>query len=131
MAALTHLQIRQMLDAALAYADEHALAVAVSIVDSGAHLCGFQRSDKVSLGPIDVSQKKARTAVLFRCNSREFGSLIASEGLSGMEHTNGGLAAFGGGLPIVLNGEVAGGIGVSGATAEQDEAIARYAIQSL
>ena len=107
------------------------LAVAIAVVDEAGHLCGFQRSDGVILGPVDVSQRKARTAVLFKCSSAEFGVLIEKDKLTGMELSNGGLAAFGGGLPIQRNGTVIGAIGVSGASAQQDEDIARAAIQNI
>ena len=131
MSALKASEVQQILRTALASAKEQQLAVAIAVVDSAGHLSGFIRSDDVILGPVDVCQRKARTAVLFKCSSAQFGEVIEKEKLLGMELSNGGLAAFGGGLPIVRDGDVIGAIGVSGATAKQDEDIARAAIEGI
>ena len=57
--------------------------------------------------------------------------MIIQEKLTGIAQTNGGLAAFGGGLPIYRDSKLIGAIGVSGATASEDEEIARQAINTL
>ncbi|MDO6805857.1 heme-binding protein, partial [Wenyingzhuangia sp. 1_MG-2023] len=91
----------------------------------------FLRMDKAFLGSTEVSQRKARTAVLFQCPTDVFGQVIEQEKLLGMDQIDGGLMAFGGGLPILVNGELIGAVGVSGATAKQDKAIATTAITAL
>ena len=109
-------------------ADEIGMAACIAVVDAGAHLKAFRRMDGAFAGAVDVSQRKARTSALFPLGSGEFGQLIAEQQLTGMELTNGGLAAFHGGLPI-MDGEVlTGAIGVSGGSAEQDLDVARYAL---
>jgi uncharacterized protein GlcG (DUF336 family) len=108
-------------------ATELGVAACIAVVDAGAHLKAFLRIDGAILGAIDVSQRKARTSALFPMGSGEFGQMIADQQLIGMELSNGGLAAFHGGLPLFDDGEMIGAIGVSGGSAEQDLAIARYA----
>jgi uncharacterized protein GlcG (DUF336 family) len=108
-------------------ATELEIAACIAVVDAGAHLKAFLRMDGAILGAIDVSQRKARTSALFPMGSGEFGQMIADQQLIGMELSNGGLAAFHGGLPLFDDGGMIGAIGVSGGSAEQDLAIARYA----
>ena len=118
-----------ILDRAVAYADELGVTVCVAVVDAAAHLLAFRRMDSAILGAIDVAQRKARTAALFPMETGEFGDLICAEKLVGMELSNHGLAAFPGGLTILRGGVAVGAIGISGATAEQDRAIARVAVE--
>ncbi|MDP2548803.1 MULTISPECIES: heme-binding protein [unclassified Oceanobacter] len=124
-------QARQMLDDAVKQAEDMGLNVCISVVDSGANQVAFLRMDKAFLGSTEVSQRKARTAVLFQCPTDVFGQVIEQEKLLGMDQIDGGLMAFGGGLPILVNGELIGAVGVSGATAKQDKAIATTAITAL
>lgn len=116
----------------LKYAEEKANSLAVNvciaITDSGAHLNAFKRMDHAFTGSIDVAIGKARTSSLFPVSSGDFGQLVRNESLTGMELTNQGLVAFPGGVPVKCNNRLLGAIGISGATAEQDEAIANYAI---
>ena len=118
----------EIIERATVRATELNVAACIAIVDAGAHLVAFQRMDDASIGPVDVSQRKARTAALFQMPSGDFGKVIVDHGLTGMELTNGGLAAFHGGLPILDSGRLVGAIGVSGGSAGQDLDIARHAL---
>jgi len=82
--------------------------------------------DGALLGAIDVAMKKARTARLFEMESGSIGELSQPGGpLYNIEHSNGGLITFFGGVPIKSpDGEVIGAIGVSGSTVENDRAVA-------
>lgn len=117
----------QTIDAATIRAAELGANVCIAVVDAGAHLKSFLRMDGAILGAVDVAQRKARTAALFRAESGDFGQLVIEEHLLGMELSNGGLAGFHGGVPIYSDGSLIGAVGVSGATAEQDREIARAA----
>lgn len=128
MNQLTNKYCQQILARAELRAGELGVSACISIVDAGAHLMAFRRMDGAALGPIDVSQRKARTSALFVCDSGDFGTAIRERQLMNMEHTNGGLVAFPGGLPIKAEGVVIGAIGVSGGSAEQDKLIASYAL---
>jgi len=87
----------------------------IAVVDSGANLRAFVRMDDAWVGSIDIAIKKARTACFFTMGSGELGKLSQpGKPLYGIEHSNGGLITFPGGLPIIQNGELFGAIGVSG-----------------
>merc|ERR1712080_781493 len=87
--------------------------------DNGANLVGFLRMDGAWLGSVDIAMKKAKTAVFFQMDTDVIGSLSQPGGsLYGIEHSNGGLITFPGGVPLAKAGKQAGGIGVSGSTVE-------------
>lgn len=119
---------RIMLQAAREHAVELGVRVNIAIVDGGAHLLAFNRMDGAMLGSIEVALKKARTAVLFPMPAEQLGEMIRHAELTGMEHTNGGLVACAGGQPLHLDGRLLGAIGIAGASAEQNKAIAEQAI---
>jgi uncharacterized protein GlcG (DUF336 family) len=97
----------------------------IAVVDAGANLKAFIRMDGAFLGSIDVAMKKAVTARLFSMPSGNLGKLSQPGGpLYGIEHTNGGLVTFPGGVPIKDGDTVIGAIGVSGDSVENDLAIA-------
>jgi uncharacterized protein GlcG (DUF336 family) len=122
---------QQILQRAEQSANELSINACITVVDTGAHLKAFHRMDGAALGPIDVSQRKARTSALFGCDSGDFGKVITGGELTGMELSNGGLAAFPGGLPIKVGNKLIGAIGVSGGSAEQDLIIATFALEGL
>ncbi|MGR3906422.1 heme-binding protein [Burkholderia sp. SR8] len=126
--ALTLEAVRHTLDAALAHAASLQVAgVSIAIVDAGANLLAFIRTDDCLLGAIDLAQRKALTAVRFRTPTAALGALSGAGPLRGIEHSHGGLVTFGGGEPLVDgNGRCVGAIGVSGGSVEQDDAIARH-----
>jgi uncharacterized protein GlcG (DUF336 family) len=98
----------------------------IAVVDAGTNLVAFAHMDDAWLGSIDISQKKARTARYFNMETGKIGELSQPGGpLYNIEHSNGGLITFPGGVPIRnAKGEVIGGIGVSGSTVENDHAVA-------
>lgn len=122
---------QQLVDQATIKANSLGIAVCIAIVDSGAHLVSFQRMDGAILGAIDVALKKARTSAFFPLPSGDFGQLIRKAELTGMELSNGLLAAFPGGVPLLDNGQPVGAIGISGGTAAQDLEIAKFATDKL
>jgi len=98
----------------------------IAVVDAGGNLKAFARMDGAWLGSIDISIRKARTARWFNMNTGEIGKLSQPGGpLYGIEHSNGGLITFPGGVPLKdSKGEVVGAIGVSGSTVENDHTVA-------
>ena len=97
----------------------------IAVVDSGANLKAFLRMDDAWVGSIDIAIKKARTACLFAMPTGQLGKLSQpGKPLYGIEHSNGGLITFPGGLPIIQNGELFGAIGVSGSAVENDHKVA-------
>jgi len=115
-----------ILNAAVEKARSVGILVNIAVVDTGPNLKGFFRMDGALLGAIDVAMKKARTARLFEMESGGIGELSQPGGpLYNIEHSNGGLITFPGGVPIKSpDGVVIGAIGVSGSTVENDRVVA-------
>jgi uncharacterized protein GlcG (DUF336 family) len=126
MSDLTIQQARAAVDAALKRSQQLGVKMNIAIVDAGANLKAFARMDGAWLGSIDISIKKAKTARFFDMNTGELGKLSQPGGdLYNIEHSNGGLITFPGGVPIKNgNGEIIGSIGVSGSTVENDHVVA-------
>jgi uncharacterized protein GlcG (DUF336 family) len=124
-------------EAAVKGAKEKAAALGtlmnISIVDAGANLTAFARMDGAWLGSIDISAKKARTARYFNMNSGDIGKLAQPGGsLYNIEHSNGGLISFPGGIPIKNDqGEIIGAIGVSGDSVENDHTVALAGVEAV
>jgi uncharacterized protein GlcG (DUF336 family) len=119
--------------AAIAKSEELGVKMDIAIVDAGANLTSFARMDDAWLGSIDIAIKKAKTARFFNLPTGVIGSLSQPGGpLYNIEHSNGGLISFPGGLPIKNeNGEVIGAIGVSGSSVEDDHTVAEAALAVL
>lgn len=124
---------RSLIATATAKAAQGGFAVCITILDAAAHPVAFHRMDGALIGPIEVSQKKARTAALFQTDSLQLGAAAQPGGaIYTLEHTHGGLISFGGGVVLRdRSGVVIGAIGVAGATVEADEAIAQAAAAAL
>lgn len=105
----------------------------IAIVDAGANLVAFARMDGAWLGSLDISIKKAKTARFFDMNTGIIGELSQPGGsLYNIEHSNGGLITFPGGIPIKnAAGDVIGAIGVSGSSVENDHAVAEAGVAAL
>ena len=105
----------------------------ICIVDAGANMLAFVRMDGAWIGSADISLKKAKTARYFDMNTGIIGSLSQPGGsLFNIEHSNGGLITFPGGIPIKnSDGEIIGAIGVSGSTVENDHLVAEAGILVL
>lgn len=105
----------------------------IAVVDAGANLVAFARMDGAWLGSLDISIKKAKTARFFDMNTGVIGELSQPGGsLYNIEHSNGGLITFPGGVPVKdANGNVIGAIGVSGSTVENDHAVAQAGAQAV
>ncbi len=98
----------------------------ICVVDTGANLTAFARVDGAWLGSVDISHKKAKTAVFFNMDTAALSPLVQpGQPLYNIEHSNGGLISFPGGV-IIKNatGEIIGAIGVSGSSVEDDHAVA-------
>jgi uncharacterized protein GlcG (DUF336 family) len=101
----------------------------IAVVDAGGNLKAFIRMDGAWLGSIDIAIKKARTARFFDMPTGEIGKLSQpGKSLYNIEHSNGGLITFPGGMPIRdSDGTVVGAVGVSGSTVENDHNVAEVA----
>jgi uncharacterized protein GlcG (DUF336 family) len=115
-------QTDDMIAAAKTRATDLGIAVNIAVLDAGANLKAFTRMDGAVLGSIDVAVRKARTAVLFECNSEAVWDYCKPGAPAPMQElSNGGLAPFAGGIPLrAPGGALIGAVGVSGGTVAQD-----------
>lgn len=120
--------------AAMAAAIEHARSRnapggAIAIVDAGGHLVLLERLDGTFAAAPEISQGKARTAALFKRPTRDFEQIV-NDGRTTMVGLSAivGFTPLQGGVPLIIDGQVVGAIGVSGAaSAQQDDEIAQAA----
>ena len=125
-------QAEKVVAEAKAKAEELGLKMNIAVVDAGANLKAFKRMDNAWLGSIDISIKKAKTARFFDFPTGVIGSLSQTGGsLYNIEHSNGGLITFPGGIPLKVGDVVIGGIGVSGSTVENDHTVAEAGLAAL
>jgi uncharacterized protein GlcG (DUF336 family) len=105
----------------------------IAVVDAGSNLKAFFRMERAWLGSIDISIKKAKTARYFDMPTGEIGKLSQPGGpLYNIEHSNGGLISFPGGVPLKdKEGNIVGAIGVSGSSVENDHAVAEAGAQAF
>lgn len=113
---------KQIAAAAHAEAKKNNWAIVVAIVDDGAHLLYLERMDGAQLASVIVAQEKAFTAVRFRRPSKALEEAVIAG--RNVVMTLPGATPIEGGLPIVVEGDLVGGIGVSGGTSAQDSVIA-------
>ncbi|MCP4604956.1 MAG: heme-binding protein [Proteobacteria bacterium] len=119
-------EAQAVLAAALKESKKLGVKMDICVVDAGANLKTFVRMDDAWLGSIDIAIKKAKTARFFNMPTGAIGELSQPGGsLYNIEHSNGGLISFPGGVPIKnRQGEIIGAIGVSGSTVADDHAVA-------
>jgi uncharacterized protein GlcG (DUF336 family) len=118
-------------DAIVAACKQEAAAVGqpmnIAVVDDGGNLVAFAAMDGTKLIGEDISQKKALTAVYFQMDTKDLAPLVQpGQPLFGIESTTGGrLVVFGGGVLLrAADGAVAGGVGVSAGTVDEDHQVA-------
>ena len=88
--------------------------------------------DGAWLGSADIALKKAKTARFFDMPTGEIGKLSQpGKSLYNIEHSNGGLISFPGGIPIKKDEKIIGAIGVSGSTVEDDYAVAQAGVNAI
>jgi glc operon protein GlcG len=121
--------IKTMVAGAEAKAKELNVEVTICIVDESGNLLFLEKADKATLNTIQFAQKKARHAAFYRSPSKD--------GADAMKKGSADVLAFPdffpnqGGLPIMVDGQVLGGIAASGAKSEIDEAISQAGLDAL
>ncbi len=130
---LTVEQATTIVQAARAKAEAMDIKQNIAVVDAGANLKAFLRMDGAWLGSIDIAIRKARTARFFDMPTGDLGEMSQpGESLFAIEHSNGGLITFPGGLPLKNDdGHVIGAIGVSGSTVDDDLEVAKAGVEAL
>jgi uncharacterized protein GlcG (DUF336 family) len=130
---LTLSDARLVLTGAEKRAVEIGVDMDIAVVDDGGHLLAFIRMDKARVTSIDVAINKAFTAACARRATHEYAAVAGAGGPAfGMHVSNQGrFMIVGGGLPIFVNGMIAGGVGCSSGSPEQDRDVAQAGIDNL
>jgi glc operon protein GlcG len=124
-------QAKKAMAAAEAEARQNNWNVVISIVDSGGHAVMLQRLDGSHLTAIGIGEGKARTAVEFRRPTKALEDTMAGGGLGLKYSTVRGVMLIEGGIPIVFDGKIVGGIGVSDVDAKDDAQIAQAGADAI
>src|SRR5579863_8302837 len=116
---------------ALAEAEKNHWNVAVAIVDTGGNLVYYEKMDNTQIGSANVAIEKARSAALFKRPTKTYQDALAAGG-DGMRVLRlQGAVPIEGGIPILVDGKIAGAIGVSGGTAPQDGQCAKAGADAI
>ena len=122
--------VKRIVAAAETEAARNNWAVTIAVVDDGGHLLGLQRLDGAAPISAHIAPAKARTAALGRRESKAYEEMINQGRVSFLSAPmlEGMLE---GGVPIVVDGECVGGVGVSGVKSAEDAQIAKAGIAAL
>src|ERR1041385_1112243 len=117
---------RKVIAAAVAYAKKNnAPGGVIAVVDEGGNLMALERLDGTFAAGANISIGKARTAVLFKRPTKAFEDIIKNGRTAMVALPDAYFTPLQGGVPIVIDGQIVGGVGVSGAaSAQQDEELA-------
>ncbi|WP_339530355.1 heme-binding protein [Pseudomonas mucidolens] len=128
-AILSQADVSKMLAAARSEAEKNHWAVTISVVDDGGHPLALERLDGSAPITAYIASEKARSAALGRRETKGYEEMV-----------NGGRSAFlsaplltslEGGVPVIVDGQVIGAVGVSGVKADQDAHVAKAALAAL
>lgn len=128
-AVLSQTEVSQILQAARSEAQQQGWAVAIAVVDDGGHPLALERLDGCAPIGAYIATEKARSAAIGRRETKGYEDMV-----------NGGRTAFisaplitslEGGVPVLVDGQVIGAVGVSGVKAEQDAQVAKAGIAAL
>jgi glc operon protein GlcG len=127
--ALTLDMAKKCVAAAEAESKKNNWNMAIVVVDSGGSLLAFEKMDNTQLGSVRVAIDKARSANNFRRPSKVFEDALAGgrQAILGLH----GATPLEGGIPLVLDGKIAGAVGVSGELAAQDGQVAKACADNI
>jgi len=121
---------KRMAVAAEAEAAKNKWLITVAVVDDGGNLLLFHRMDDAKLVAVDIAMRKAKTAVFFQGETKALEEEVTKGGRTALLPIE-GFMPLQGGFPIIVEGKVIGGIGVSGMSGEQDAQCAAAGLKAL
>ena len=126
-------EAQAVIQAAQEKAEEIGQPMNVAIMDNGRDLKAFARMEDAWLGSIDIAINKAFTSASFLMPTQDLAEMTQpGQPLYGLETTNNGrIVNFAGGIPLMRGEEVAGAIGVSGGTVDQDQEVAEAGVAAF
>jgi glc operon protein GlcG len=121
--------IKTMVAASEAKAKELNVEVTICIVDESGNLLFLEKADKASLNTIQFAQKKARHAAFYKSPSKDGADTVKKGNVEALAFPE--FFPNQGGLPVLVDGQILGGIAASGAKSEIDEQIAQAGLDAL
>src|SRR4051794_4903499 len=122
----------RLLEAVRAEAEARSLLLAICVVDAGGHVIAEQRMDGAALGAMRLAEGKAYTAVLWGTRTGDFTESTQPGGADwGWNTTDERIVVYAGGIPLIADGQLVGGLGASGGAADEDEACIVVAAEAL
>ncbi len=124
-------QAEKVMAAAIQEAARNGWTMAIAIVDTGGNLVAFQKMDNTQIGSVEVAIGKAKTANNFKRPTKAFEDVVANGGAGLRILSLPGAVPLEGGEPILFQGKIIGGIGVSGMQSAQDDQVAKAGLSAL
>ena len=123
-------EARVLVEGAAEKSREIEVPMCIAVTDEAGNLVAFTRMDGAKISSIDIAINKAFTAAAARKGTHEYNQLaVPGKPTFGIHVTNQGrFSIIGGGLPIVIDDEVVGGVGISAGTAAEDQVVAQGAV---
>ncbi|WGS48132.1 heme-binding protein [Paraburkholderia sp. D15] len=126
---LTVAETTRVLDAARAEAEKNQWAVAIVVVDDGGHQLGMLRLDGCAPASSYIATEKARTSALGRRETKVYEDMINNGRTAFLSAPL--LGTLEGGVPVIVDGQVVGAVGVSGVKPDQDAQVAKAGVAAL
>jgi len=119
-----------LIDGSILKSNEIGVPMCIAVTDESGHLIRFDRMDGGKVSSISIAVDKAFTGAVARRGTHVYNQLcVPGQPTFGIHVTNGGhFSVIGGGLPVTVDGEIVGGVGISSGTAEQDQVVAEAAV---
>jgi uncharacterized protein GlcG (DUF336 family) len=117
--------------AAVAEAQKNKWTVAVAIVDPSGNLVYYEKLDNTQIGSAKVAIEKAKSSAIFKRPTKAFEDALAAGGDGLRTLGLDGAVPLEGGFPIIMDGKIVGGIGVSGAKSSEDAVCAKAGADTL
>jgi len=133
MRELTLTEVETLMREAIAHGQSVGRASSVAVVDMGGHVRGALRPEKGRIINVPIAEKKAWTAAAFKRPTAMVRSIMLPGAMGyGLQHTDARICIVGGGYPLLDDeGDVIGGIGVSGGSVEEDQECCLAGMQKL
>ena len=122
---------KKVAGAALAEARHNNWTMAAAVVDPGGILVYFEKIDDTQHASPRIAIDKARSAAMFKRSTKTFQDSVERGGVGLRVMMLRGASAVEGGVPLIVEGKIVGGLGVSGGTAEQDGQCCKAAVEAI
>ena len=124
-------QARKFIAAAEAEAKKIGVPMAIAVVDTSGQLVAFARMENTQTASTQIAQEKAMTAAMYRRSTKFLQELVGKGGDNLRYLSFPHLTPANGGVPLVIDGKIVGGVGISGGTSDQDGVVVDGALAAI